>query len=87
MDAVSNSTICPVCGYDLGFVHWSSLEICPSCGIQFGYDDATPGGPDDQRRIYAEWQEKWIKEGMIWDQGNSTPPSGWNPAEQLKKIK
>ncbi len=60
MDALNHSTSCPVCGFDLGFVPADSFEICPSCGIQFGYNDATPGGAEDQRNIYSQWRRRWI---------------------------
>lgn len=90
MNTVSPSTICPVCGYDLGFKHWRgnspSGEICPSCGIQFGYYDATPDGHEGRLRIYKEWQRRWIEEGMPWNGKGQPPPAGWNPTEQLKKI-
>jgi hypothetical protein len=90
MDAVKQWTICPVCGYDLGFQPWkgnsSSDEICPSCGIQFGYHDATPDGLEGRQRIYAEWRQRWIDKGMPWSSVGQLPLPSWNPAEQVKKI-
>ena len=86
MDTLSNATICPVCGYDLGYVPWDSQEICPSCGMQFGYFDATPEGPEGRRRIYAEWRQRWIADGMPWNDEGQPPPPDWNPTEQLKRL-
>jgi hypothetical protein len=86
MGTMSNCHICPVCGYDLGFVPWDSLEICPSCYIQFGYDDSTPGGAERRQQIYAEWRQRWINDGMPWSSVGQPPPPGWNPTEQLKRI-
>ena len=78
--------MCPVCGYpDLEEPAYKkdilgSLEICPSCGYQFGYTD-------DARHItHAQWRQKWIENGMIWDEGRSKPPANWNPQEQLKRV-
>jgi hypothetical protein len=79
--------VCPVCGFPglddpprSSVTGAGSDEICPSCGFQFGYHD------DDRRISYQEWRKKWIAEGMKWDKGSSTPPQGWDPAEQLKSI-
>ncbi len=86
----SRVTLCPVCGYDLGFLPWEedspSDEICPSCGIQFGYDDAA--GRDKQGRevIYRRRRQQWIEGGMQWYSRHRTPPSGWDPIEQLGRI-
>jgi hypothetical protein len=90
MDAVKKSTICPVCGYDLGFSPWDgdspSDEICPSCGMQFGYYDFTTAEELERRiAIYAEWRQRWVNEGMPWN-GAGRPPPDWNPAEQLKRL-
>lgn len=82
-------TICPVCGYDLGFEAWSgespSDEICPSCGIQFGYRDAVGQTPADREAIYAEWRKRWVEEGAPW-RSVGPPHEGWNPREQLKRL-
>jgi hypothetical protein len=63
-------SLCPVCGFDLGYLPWDratpSNEICPSCGIQYGYDDAAGGDIDKRTQIYKEWKDRWIKEGMPW---------------------
>jgi hypothetical protein len=90
MGAVNNSTICPVCGYDLGFPAWDddspSDEICPCCGIQFGYTDFAGGDAHQRNELYQKWRDNWIRDGMAWDCGTSQPPPGWNAAEQLKRI-
>jgi hypothetical protein len=54
--------------------------------MQFGYYDATPGGPEDQRRIYAEWRQRWIDDGMPWNSAGQTPTPNWDPTEQLKRL-
>jgi hypothetical protein len=79
--------VCPVCGFpNLSEAPRSpktsggSYEICPSCGFQFGVTD------DDRGISYAEWRERWIANGMVWDRGSTEPPEGWNPVEQLKNI-
>jgi hypothetical protein len=90
MATLKQSTTCPVCGYDLGFQPWNgespSDEICPCCGMQFGYYDATPEGSEGRLRIYAEWRQRWIAEGMAWNSTGQAPPTGWNPVEQLKTV-
>jgi hypothetical protein len=86
MEAVKSSTICPVCGYDLGFVPWDSHEMCPSCGMQFGYYDSTSGGPERQQQLYAEWCQRWIDEGMPWNGEGQPRPANWNPAAQLRRL-
>lgn len=90
MDTNNSSTICPACGYRLGFLPWDgdspSDEICPSCGIQFGYYDFTTTDEMSRRTaIYAEWRQRWVNDGMPWN-GAAQPPANWNPAEQLKKL-
>src|SRR5262245_44358328 len=86
---MSRSTLCPVCGFDLGFAAWNdespSHEICPCCGIQFGYGDATPGGVPARTAIYSEWRAEWQQAGMPW-RDQSKPPQGWNPAAQLAAL-
>lgn len=78
--------ICPVCGFpDLEEPPRSpsgggSYEICPSCSFQFGVSD------DDRGFSYDEWRRRWIESGMPWDKGSSTPPSGWDPIQQLSHI-
>lgn len=83
------NTLCPVCGYDLGFEAWTgdsqSDEICPSCGIQFGYQDALGRTPEEREPIYAEWRHRWIDQGAQWQSVNP-PHEGWDPREQLKRL-
>ena len=83
-------TLCPVCGYELGFKAWDggspSHEICPSCGIQFGYQDAFAGRDEVSRGfIHHGWRTRWMRDGMPWSSGNQAPLN-WNPSEQLKKV-
>jgi hypothetical protein len=54
--------------------------------MQFGYYDATSGGPERQQEIYKEWREQWIDEGMPWNGEGQSPPPDWDPAEQLKRL-
>ena len=83
------STLCPVCGYDLGFEAWKegnpSFEFCPCCGMQFGYYDfsTTESG---RRRQHVEWRERWVREGMKWDDDSQPPPTGWDPVKQLDNL-
>lgn len=85
----ARSTICPACGFDLGFEPWSDVsasdEICPSCGIQFGYDDAAPGGETAREAIYRAWRKRWIEEGMEWWSTNERPED-WDPNAQIERV-
>jgi hypothetical protein len=84
-------TLCPVCGFDLGFSVYEKEErpdaICPSCGIHFGYDDMKA------RKIqYLEWRRGWIDAHMRWggfraDGVVTTPPPEWDPVVQLKRVR
>jgi hypothetical protein len=84
------NTKCPACGYELGFSPWNgaspSDEICPCCGIQFGYSDAAGGDPKGRILVYERWRAAWINNGMLWDEGKSSPPAGWDPHEQLRGL-
>ncbi len=77
---------CPVCGYPKlaetprTQSGGGSYEICPSCGFQFGVSD------DDRGFTYAEWRAKWRTGGMQWS-SKQPPPTGWNPARQLEKVR
>lgn len=90
MDAIKE-TLCPVCGYDLGFEPWegnsASHETCPSCGIEFGFhDDPLASGTSGTRKeIYIKWRTSWMKNGMKWS-ADSMPPDDWNPKRQLQRI-
>ena len=85
-----NETLCPVCGYNLGFQAWkgesASDEICPCCGIQFGYDDASVKDLESRKEIYSSYRSDWIQSGMKWHFVRNNPPRNWNPAEQLKNF-
>jgi hypothetical protein len=90
MDTLSRRTLCPVCGFNLGFPAWDgdspSDEICPSCGIQFGYDDAASGDEAKRRLIYQQWRQKWITEKMPWHSVGRSRPASWDPVAQLRQI-
>ncbi len=95
MDTIDSSTLCPVCGFDLGFQPWydgngeaASHEICPSCGIQFGYDDVFEacGIEGTREQLQSQWRDKWILGGMKWDSIGIPPPLNWDPREKLKRI-
>jgi hypothetical protein len=92
MDSLDRSTLCPVCGFDLGFEPWrgdsASDEYCPSCGIQFGYHDVTEacGMEGTREELQLQWREKWISHGMLWSIPEIPPPPDWNPRTQLKRI-
>jgi hypothetical protein len=78
---------CPVCGYPgldnppRSFGVSSVFEICSSCGFEFGYTDDALG------YTFAQWREKWIDEGMPWSDPGISPPTGWDPAVQLRSVK
>ena len=80
---------CPVCGFSLGFQPWeaniASHEICPCCGIHFGYDDAAAGSIEKRNDIWNSWRNDWITNGMRWWSKNS-PPTDWDPNEQLRDL-
>jgi hypothetical protein len=92
MNRVIQSTLCPVCGYNLGFEPWkgdsASHEMCPSCGIEFGYDDVpeASGAKGTREQIHTRWRKKWVKGGMKWASQGITPPADWNPSKQLKRV-
>jgi hypothetical protein len=81
-----NATLCPVCGFDLGFPAWNgdsqSDEICPSCGIQFGYDDIEPQG---RQQVYLAWRKQWVANGMRW-WSKRPSPTNWDPQAQLMRV-
>lgn len=75
---------CPVCGYDgleepaFDDVGAPSYDICDCCGTQFGYHDAkTP---------HEVLREKWIAKGMPWHSRVTSPPPGWDPIDQLRRL-
>jgi hypothetical protein len=87
-----NSSLCPVCGYNLPFPAWqgdsASDEYCPCCGIQFGFHDFAKGDLEERQKVWDEWRRRWIAGGMKWS-GTWTgkfgkPPENWNPKQQLK---
>lgn len=84
---MKSETLCPVCGFELGFRAWRenspSDEICPSCGIQFGYDDIRPG--EFREGQYLGWRKKWIQDGYPWFSKNPKPEN-WDPEKQLGSL-
>jgi len=92
MNYIKSCTLCPVCGYDLGFEPWhgesASHEYCPSCGIQFGYHDVPEGAGIEMNRqdVYTFWRQRWIQGGLQWDSPGLKPPTDWNPREQLDRL-
>lgn len=83
---MSESYVCPVCGFP-GLTEeprhadgGSSDEICPSCGFQFGYDD------DLQGITFEAWRRKWIQQGMRWSSVGIPRPARWNPEVQLRNL-
>jgi hypothetical protein len=82
---------CPACGYDgLDEPAWRdgspSDEICPSCGIQFGYSDWAGGNIEARQDLYAAWRRQWRADGMHWSSPDETPPKGWDPEAQLRRV-
>jgi hypothetical protein len=53
--------------------------------MQFGYYDfsTTEAG---RRRQHVEWRERWVQEGMKWDDASQPPPAGWDPVKQLDYL-
>lgn len=76
---------CAVCGFDE--LEWPqylengepNFTICDCCGFQSGYDDL------DQGLTFAEFRERWIKQGAIWMNPNKKP-TNWDLRLQLKNI-
>jgi hypothetical protein len=89
METLKDS-ICPVCGYNLGFPAWkgesASDEICPCCFIQFGYDDWAEDDVGIRRSIYESWRKRWIEKGMKWNSKGRLPPDNWDPVPQLAVL-
>lgn len=87
---VNRENLCPVCGFDLGYMAWDgdspSDEICPSCGIQFGYNDAAGSDAGRRNTIHEKWRRNWVRDGMPWTSKGMPKPAGWDPATQLKSI-
>jgi hypothetical protein len=82
----TEATLCPVCGFDLGFQPWNgrkaSEAVCGCCGIRFGLDDQDP---DARTGSYLAWRQQWVQEGMRW-WGPKAPSSGWDPVRQLRRV-
>ncbi len=89
MSPENGESLCPVCGFDLGYQAWegaeASLEICPSCGIQFGYDEAAGGDPARRVAAHRAWRERWLSAGCPWTSKGKPPPAGWNGREQVER--
>jgi hypothetical protein len=83
-------TLCPVCGFDLGFSVFAREDppnaVCQSCRFHFGHDDLR------FREIrYLQHRQGWIDARMPWeglrgDSVASTPPSEWDPVIQLRRV-
>ena len=58
----------------------SSKFMCPACVFEFGVTDKDLG------YTFEQWRQKWIAGGMLWDEGDSEPPEGWNPIKQLQNL-
>jgi hypothetical protein len=80
------SFVCPVCGYPgleeepRSAEGGGSYEICPCCSFQFGVTD------EDLGFSFEDWRQRWKREGMRWDKGDSEPPPGWDPVVQLRRV-
>ncbi len=86
------TSVCPVCGFQLDFEPWShdgdcpSFEICPCCGVQFGYTDCAPDvGVAGRVEIYSRLRQAWIDSGMMW-WSRRGEPVGRNPTVQFERI-
>ncbi|MFI0416547.1 MAG: hypothetical protein ACH255_20705 [Candidatus Thiodiazotropha sp.] len=75
---------CRVCGFFLEDPPWGHdgktplFEFCPCCGVEFGYQDASLEG-------VKRFRDKWIKDGMKWDEGK-LKPINWDCDLQFKNI-
>ena len=87
---MSDSTLCPSCGYDLGSPSWegesASHEICPSCGIQFGYTDPAGGDLEARQRLYLTWRKRWVDLGMPWQGLGYPQPKDWDPIKHCSGL-
>lgn len=90
MNRFQTETLCPACGFDLGFWPWdgdsASHEICPSCGIHFGYDDAAGGRAAERQGIYDAWRSAWKNAGMPWWSKGRPRPANWDPLAQIQRL-
>ena len=59
------SSVCRVCGFELGFHPWGedgtdpSFDICPCCGTEFGYQDTLLSA-------IIKARQRWIDRGTRW---------------------
>jgi hypothetical protein len=78
---------CPVCAWPKlaeparSASGGASFEICPCCGFEFGVSD------DDAGMSYAEWRERWIRDGMKWWSPSHPAPARWSAKRQLARLK
>jgi len=77
--------LCPVCGFEglhepaYDSQGCASFDICPCCGIQFGYDDASV--------VHRALRAAWIAKGTQWVSRSRPRPAGWEPSEQLRRLR
>ncbi|MHB8572797.1 MAG: HD domain-containing protein [Candidatus Dormibacteria bacterium] len=76
-------TLCPACGWDLGFDPVTAEDRrCACCAFSFVARDP---GDGSRSQAYAGWRWQWLMEGSPW-RGEGEPPLGWNPEGQLRRI-
>ncbi len=70
--------VCPVCGYAKLKYPPTDYTICPCCGTEFGYKDFA--------MTHEELRNQWIASGAHWDSQRISPPTDWDPFEQLTQA-
>lgn len=89
------ATLCPVCGYDLGYRAWETRSSpsgrrCPCCGVIFGLDDtSTPDNPSWNQVLLVHLRAGWIRGWhMAWmgNEDHPRPPDSWDPLMQVLRL-
>lgn len=82
-EPVTGGRWCPVCGWDREEIQ--RRETCPSCGVKFQYLETAD--PEDRETRCLMWSSNWILDGMPWRAEQMPRPEGWNPEEQVLRVR
>lgn len=75
---------CRVCGYKSKIFPWGLdgktplYDYCLCCGVEHGYQDGSPIGARNFRKL-------WVESGANWAD-KSAKPEGWTLDEQLEQV-
>lgn len=68
---------CPVCGYAMPYPP-QDYNICSCCATEFdGTEDSS---------VISELRLGWLKGGAKWWSTLNSPPSNWDPWQQLNEL-